>query len=360
VWQRLKKSHSIFWTTRILFVGLFTAAWTCQLGLLAAWFGTQQPPAPEFAYMSDRDGDWDIYAMDVNSRIDFRMTVDLPTTDSAFMIIDDRYPTWSPDGTQIAYHSNVDFNWDIYLMDGNGENVRQLTNDPSDDAMPVWSPDGTRIAFHSLRGGNWDIYVITLATGDIQRVTFYSGEDTFASWSPDGTQMVYVSDRDGDQEIYVRSALGDTPPEALDGFSLRQMTDNPYDDWSPTWSPDGRYIAYVSEDTSGYGIVVMDAQAGTLDPTARTITIDGGFMTGEWNPAWIQTANGLSLMFVSSLGGSDNIYMIDFSTACIADNELELANNRTCSYSTADRITRSMTNELGFGSHWAPDWRPLP
>jgi len=333
--------------------------------MLAAWVGTQKPPTPEFAYMSDRQGDWDIYAMDAETHIDFLMTVDLPTAAVPFNIIDDRYPAWSPDGQWLAYHSNVYGNWDLYIMDADGNQVRQITNDPADEAMPSWSPDGTRLAFHSTRRGNWDIFVLTIATGEVQQVTFFAGEDTFAAWSPDGRQLAYASDRDGDQEIYVRTALGDAPPEAIDGYSLRMLTDNSVDDWSPAWSPDGRFIAYVSEDTNGYGIMIMDAQEGATDPSSSLVTLDGGIMTNEWNPAWVQTSDGLSLMFVSNLAIPDSIYMVNIST-CLSPtlNEDSLLDGAlsggVCRYSSANLVTTGGENPYGLDSRWSPDWRPVP
>jgi TolB protein len=200
-------------------------------------------------------------------------------------------------------------------------------------------------------------------------MTFFAGEDTFASWSPDGTQIVYVSDRDGDQEVYVRRALGTDPPEALEHYSLRQITDNDVNDWSPAWSPDGQYIAYVSEDPLGYGINVMDAETGapilSLDAGAGPL----GNPTTEWNPAWIQTENGLSLMFVSDLTGVEGIYLIDLSRCFnttvedVAESPVGVSpmGSISCGYSTADVVTIGGMRPDGFpASQWAPDWRPLP
>lgn len=318
--------------------------WGGLLAALAMWVGRYKPPAPELAYMSDQDGDWDIYALDMGSNIHARMTIDPPTAELTLDFIDNRYPAWSPDGQWLAYHADIYGNWDLFLMDEKGDIVRQLTDDPMDEAMPAWSPDGRRIAFHSTRAGNWDIYVITIATGEVQRVTFYAGEDTFAVWSPDGRQMAYVSDRDGDQEIYIRTAQETEGPEALDNYTLRQVTENGVDDWSPVWSPDGQYLAYVSENpTAGYGIYVVSAALDT-----EPIPLDSGVMSTEWNPTWVQTANGLALIFVSNLNGNDAIYMINMD-------------DFTLGYSDANLVSRGLESFDGFvDSRWAPDWRPMP
>ena len=73
---------------------------------------------------------------------------------------DDWYPVWSPDGQRIAFMSERDGNRDIYVIAADGSNPTNLTQDASFDGYPAWSPDGQRIAFLSQRDGNRDIYVI--------------------------------------------------------------------------------------------------------------------------------------------------------------------------------------------------------
>jgi len=73
---------------------------------------------------------------------------------------DDWYPVWSPEGQRIAFLSERDGNWDIYVMDADGSNPTNLTHDAGFDGYPAWSPDGQRIAFASNRDGNTEIYVI--------------------------------------------------------------------------------------------------------------------------------------------------------------------------------------------------------
>ena len=80
---------------------------------------------------------------------------------------DDTDPAWSPDGTRIAFGSNRDGDRDIYVMDADGGNVQQLTDDPESDRDPAWSPDGTRIAFTR----NGDIYVMDADGGNVQLLT---------------------------------------------------------------------------------------------------------------------------------------------------------------------------------------------
>ena len=113
----------------------------------------------------------------------------------------------TPDPTQgggkIAFDSNRDGNDEIYVMNSDGTNLTNLTNNPADDEFPSWSPDGTKIAFES----GYDIYVMNADGSDWTRLTNWSpdnpawGQDP--SWSPDGTKIVFTSQLDGSRDIYV-------------------------------------------------------------------------------------------------------------------------------------------------------------
>ena len=96
-------------------------------------------------------------------------------------------------------------------MDADGSNLRRLTHSSGNDLLPDWSPDGTQIAFMSDRDGDWDIFVMDADGSNLRRLTNNSGNDLFPNWSPDGRKIVFESDRDGDwdnQDIYVMDLLG--------------------------------------------------------------------------------------------------------------------------------------------------------
>jgi Tol biopolymer transport system component len=137
-------------------------------------------------------------------------------------------PAWSPDGQQIAFTSKRHHNVDIYVMDRDGANLTRLTNHRAKDGMPDWSPDGQQIAFTSVRKGNPDIYVINADGTNPINLTNHPAEDSNPSWSPDGTRIAFDSDRDGNLEIYVMAA---------DGANPINLTNNPAWDSGPSWGP---------------------------------------------------------------------------------------------------------------------------
>jgi Tol biopolymer transport system component len=187
----------------------------------------------------------------------------------------DTFAVWSPDGSRIAFQSDRDGDFDIYLMDANGSNIIQLTDDPALDIVPAWSPDGDTIAFHSNRlDDNYDIYLTDVACPsgpaacDTQavRLTEDPGDDVYPSVSPDGSQIVFHSDRDGDRDIYrIR----------VDGSNLVQLTNDLAEDREPAWSPDGRHIAFRSDRDGDYDIYMMDADGGNVRQLTNDPAEDG-------------------------------------------------------------------------------------
>ena len=180
---------------------------------------------------------------------------------------------------RIAFTSNRDGNSEIYVMDADGENLQRLTNHPDSDFHPSWSPDGKWIAFLSRRdqvrfkhGITAEIYVMDAGGGNPQRLTNNPHADYCPSWSPDGKQIAFASVRDGNADIYVMDP---------DGGNLLNITNHPDSDWNPSWSPDGKRIAFVSNRTKDLNpdIYVMDADGGNL----LNIT---NHPEDEDNPAW--------------------------------------------------------------------------
>ena len=163
----------------------------------------------------------------------------------------DLFPVWSPDGRRIAFDSDRDGNWEIYVMNADGSGVTRLTDNDAADGFPAWSPDGRRITFDSDRDGNWEIYVMNADGSGVARLTDNGAADGFPAWSPDGRRIAFESNRDGNVEIYLMNP---------DGSGVVRLTYNGAADFSPAWSPDGRRIAFYSNrDDGNWDIYVMNA-----------------------------------------------------------------------------------------------------
>jgi len=94
------------------------------------------------------------------------------------------FPSWSPDGTRITFHSERHGNREIYVMNADLSNLKRLTNNEAEDSFPVWSPDGSQIAFQSNRDGNFEIYVMNAGGSDLRNLTNNSADDTLPTWYP--------------------------------------------------------------------------------------------------------------------------------------------------------------------------------
>jgi Tol biopolymer transport system component len=147
-----------------------------------------------------------------------------------------RAPTWSPDGTKIAFQHAVDGNLDIYVVNVDGTNLVRLTDDPAVDVQPAWSPDGSKIAFKSRRHPRGDIFVMNADGTNPSAMTDSRGRDFGPDWSPDGSQIVFASNHHANTDIFIVDA---------DGTNERHLTDTP-NSWEsyPGWSPNGSRIVF--------------------------------------------------------------------------------------------------------------------
>lgn len=267
-----------------LCIGIVTLALACFVACGASPQQLNHPVHGSIAFVSDRDGNSEIYVMNADGTDLTRLT-DTPGAE--------REPVWSPDGQRIAFIYG-----DIYVMNADGTDRTQITNTSLGKEDIAWSPDGQRIVFRVVfsktsNARGWVIYVVNAdGTGitqltvtytqgppelrsqigwspDSRHIVFSSGGKIYSmradegrraprlllasgvqpAWSPDGQSIVFVSSRSGNREIYVMNA---------DGSGETRLTYNPSHDEEPAWSPDGQRIAFRSFREDSYAIYAMN------------------------------------------------------------------------------------------------------
>ena len=181
-------------------------------------------------------------------------------------------PTWSPDGSRIAFTSSRDGDFELYLAPATGGAKVQLTSNRVPDVEPAWSPDGRRIAFARRANGNWDIYVKDLVGGGVTRLTRSGRVEGFPSWSPDGGTIVFWGRGASDAELYTVD---------VHTRAVRQVTRNAVPDYDPAWSPDGTMFAFSSRRGGRWDIFRMNVAGGGFVNLTRDGVPD---MYPDWQP----------------------------------------------------------------------------
>jgi len=138
---------------------------------------------------------------------------------------DDIDPTWSPDGSMIAFASSRMGPRQLFVMNADGSNVRQVTNLDNMGGRSSFSPSGMQLAFYRGQAGDHNIYIINVDGSGLVQLT-NGGDNLGPSWSPDGNWIAFTSFRDGNNEIYIIHP---------DGTDLRRLTDSSTSDWQPRW-----------------------------------------------------------------------------------------------------------------------------
>jgi Tol biopolymer transport system component/imidazolonepropionase-like amidohydrolase len=172
-----------------------------------------------------------------------------PITDVA---MDARQPSWSPDGTRIAFQAYWTSTWQIWTVKADGTDLRPVTSSPYDDREPAWSPDGRRIAFSSDRpstelgagpstglgagSGSYDVWTLTLASGEVKQVTSDPSNEFYPTWKGN-SEIAFVSDRRDKPGVYAIATEGSGASERLLAAADGAVA-------APAFGPDGSTMVF--------------------------------------------------------------------------------------------------------------------
>jgi len=184
-------------------------------------------------------------------------------------------PRFSPDGRKVIMSLSKNGNSDIYTLDLASRKVTQLTRDNSINTAPSYAPDGSQVVFESDRGGTQQLYVMSANGGNAKRITFGEGRYANPVWSPRGDLIAFTKMLKG--QFYI----GVIRP---DGSGERLIT-QAFHVEGPTWSPNGRVLAYFKETPTGARRSGRSAKLYTIDLTGYNEQIVPTPLDGS-DPAW--------------------------------------------------------------------------
>ncbi len=281
-------------------------AHTLANDLVKVFTGRPGPFLSRIAFVSDRSGHPELWVMDWDGSNQRQLTKHGSIAVG---------PAWSPEGTMLAFTSYLRGGPALYLLKPQEGYLRRLWERGGVNSSPAFSPDGKRIAFASSRDGNVDIYVIPTEGGTPQRLTTARAIDTQPTWAPNGRQIAFTSTRSGTPQIYLMDS---------DGANVRRVTlEGDFFD-EATFAPDGLRLAATTKIDNHFQLCTIDIASGK--PTV--IPAPGNNESPCFSP------DGSMLVFSSDRSGTPQIYVTD-----------------------ADGHPRRLTTQ---GSNHSPTWAPAP
>jgi len=218
----------------------------------------------------------------------------------------EEHPTWSSDGRRITFAAGRDRDRQWYKIDIETGRIEPATAETADGHSPsiaigagedpVLSHDGKWVAFESNRDGNWEIYVAASDGSNWTRLTSAPGADIQPAWSPDDRRIAFTSIRDGASAIYIMDRDGRNASAVVRLPSARL----------PAWSPDGKRLYFIAEESGRDGLYRKDLESGEIVSLTRSVAPPG---TRIWHPT--ASPNGRWLAYVTNASGEYRIWITD-------------------------------------------------
>ena len=246
-------------------------------------------------YHTNITGDWEVFRL---GELPEEPNAEVNLTQGVGERVYDVSPARSPDSQWIAFASNRDGQWEIYIGRTNGSEQRRVTYNTALETSPSWSPDGRYIAYQSNRNGNWDLYMIDVTSGVETRLTEGLGNEIHPSWSPNSDKLLFQSDVDGIWQIYELTLFSTEAPVLL--------SDGAGDDHDAHYSNNGDMIAFRSYRDGINSVVYVMNSDGT--EVTRVSDVAGDAINHVFSP------EDSLIAYESNLDGDKDIYVYEIET----------------------------------------------
>ncbi len=230
-------------------------------------FPYPSPNGNKVAYISFKDGNTAIFIKNINTGRTVKLNLPGPAD----------YVCWSPKGNKLAVALTPDhYNTEIYTININGGNLKQLTFTNGINTSPSFSPDGNRIAFVSNRGGSPQIYIMNSDGSNQRRITYNNSYyNTSSAWSPNGKKIAFASFVNGALQICIMNT---------NGTDERQITDTPYSAQHPSWTRDSRIITFDTEIAGRQELFMIDVnESGMMRLMPHIFPEMQNYYSPEWS-----------------------------------------------------------------------------
>jgi len=243
--------------------------------------------------------------------------------------------------TRIAYTSRRGTGKEVYVMDYDGFDQRAFTRNGAINLFPTWSPDNSKIAFISSRTGKWEINLHSYVDGSRLPFPMFNSFASTPAISPDGTQLVFsLQTSRKDSEKTLRSD-SDIFVSQLDGANRRNITNHPAIDTSPTWSPSGKQIAFVSSrEGMGGQVFICDVDGANI----RRIVKEGGVAD---SPSWSPDGRWIAFHWKPRMAADFDIYVAEVSSGRVFQLTSNTGSNESASWAPDSRHLTFQSNRNG-------------